>query len=139
MATLMLLANEGVDSDLKDYYGATPLSIAVRNCREEVVKLLLATGRVNVKSPDCFGRTPLWWARKAGNADIAQLLFDCAETRDISACESVTLLDRDPASNDEESGWCDVCTLETVEDEPYYECGICNEGDLIICLVSGAM
>ncbi|KAH7462318.1 hypothetical protein FOMA001_g18690 [Fusarium oxysporum f. sp. matthiolae] len=38
-----ILSHESIDLDQKDHYGSTLLSIAVRHCRTDVVKVLLAT------------------------------------------------------------------------------------------------
>ena len=38
-----------------------------------VVRLLLATGKVDVDSKDQGGRTPIMWAGKEGHADVVQL------------------------------------------------------------------
>ena len=96
--------------------------------------MLLATGRVDFGSKDCFGRTPLWWARKCGNTDIAQLLLDYAEVRGIPVYESDVPTAVGLAPNDEASGWCDVCTLNILKDDFYYVCEICNDGLFYICL-----
>ncbi|KAI0883149.1 ankyrin repeat protein [Annulohypoxylon maeteangense] len=58
-----------------DYYGSTPLSIAVRFGHEKSVTLFLDTGKVDVNSRDNFGRTPLWWATKRGYSHISKLLM----------------------------------------------------------------
>jgi len=128
---MTFLNNECVDPDPKDHYGSTPLSIAARNCRIEVVKKLLATRRIDFDSQDCFGHTPLWWARRRGNAGIAQVLL---EKRGISACEGEAPVVACLTSDDETSGWCDICTLNIPKDEVYYQCGVCSGGDFYICL-----
>ncbi|RYC81153.1 hypothetical protein BFJ63_vAg15952 [Fusarium oxysporum f. sp. narcissi] len=71
----LLLATEGVDVNLKDDYGRTPLSWASENGHEEIVKLLLATEGVDVDSKDDYGRTPLSWAAGKGHVDIVKLLL----------------------------------------------------------------
>jgi ankyrin repeat protein len=131
---MVLLTNKLVDPETKDHYGATPLLIAARHSRTEVVKWLLGTGCVDFDSRDCFGRTPLWWARKTGNADLVQLLLDSAETRGISVYESDAPLEVGLTPNNGASKWCDVCTLSILEDDAYYECEVCHRGDFDICL-----
>ena len=96
--------------------------------------MLLATWRVDFDSRDCFGQTPLWWARRRGNADIAQLLLENAEKRGISLCEDEAPLAAGLTSNDKTSRWCNVCTLNIPKDEVYYQCEVCNGGDFDICL-----
>ncbi len=60
VAFQLLLEDKRVKLEVKDYYGSTPLSVAVRNGREQTAKLLLATEKVDMNSEDNFGRTPLW-------------------------------------------------------------------------------
>ncbi|KAL8365148.1 hypothetical protein RB595_004117 [Gaeumannomyces hyphopodioides] len=93
----LLLATGKVDVESKDKQGRTPLSWAAAsgqvdaksrykdyrrmrpsraagNGHEAVVKLLLATGKVNVESKDEQGRTPLSWAAASGHEAVAKLL-----------------------------------------------------------------
>jgi ankyrin repeat protein len=42
-----------------------------------VVKLLLATDRVDPDSKDSNGRTPLWWAAGNGHEAVVKLLESC--------------------------------------------------------------
>ncbi|KAK1984923.1 ankyrin repeat-containing domain protein, partial [Colletotrichum cereale] len=70
-----LLTWSVMDSDLKDHWGTTPLSLAARRGHIEVVGSLLGTNTVEVNSRDQFGRTPLWWARRSGHPTVAQLLL----------------------------------------------------------------
>ncbi|KAH7116582.1 hypothetical protein B0J13DRAFT_571237 [Dactylonectria estremocensis] len=130
---MALLSHDSVDPDQEDHYGSTPLSIAVRNCRTEIVKVLLATGQVTLDSKDRFGRTSWWWARRCGNSDIEQALLDCAEKRGIAVCDNDELIEASPISKDQTFRWCDVCTLSIPEDEVFYHCEVCNGGDFDIC------
>ncbi|KAL8364811.1 hypothetical protein RB595_003878 [Gaeumannomyces hyphopodioides] len=66
----------GTEIDIGDEKGRTPLSYAVCNGYEAVVKLLLATGRVDVDSKDeRYGRTLLSHAAEKGREAIVKLLL----------------------------------------------------------------
>jgi ankyrin repeat protein len=59
IVAMAILSHKAIDVDQKGHYGSTLLSIAVRNCLTQIVKVLLATGQVNFDTQDCFGGT-LW-------------------------------------------------------------------------------
>ncbi|KAL8364889.1 hypothetical protein RB595_003936 [Gaeumannomyces hyphopodioides] len=64
----------GIDS--KDEVGRTPLSWAAGNGHEAVVKLLLATGKVDIESNNNWdGQTPLSWAARNGHEAVVKLLL----------------------------------------------------------------
>ena len=70
------LLDKGADLESKDNYGRTPLSLAASYEHEAVVKLLLATGKVDVDSKDKNGsRTPLSYAAENGHEGIVKLLL----------------------------------------------------------------
>lgn len=133
---MILLSKESVEADPKDHYGLTPLSIAARYQRIEVIKRLLRTGRVDINSQDSFGRTPLWYARESGNAETARLLLDCAEKRGMSACHDelpTNAVSREPG-DEIVTRICDVCTFGVREHEVYYHCRICDNDDYDVCM-----
>lgn len=66
---------DGVDPDYKDRHNRTPLSWAVGNGHELVMKLLLAEDGVNPDSKDENNRTPLWWAVNRGCEGAVKLLL----------------------------------------------------------------
>jgi ankyrin repeat protein len=74
----LLLANDGIDPDLKDgQYGQTPLSWAAQEGHKAVVKQLLETGKVDVDSKDSqYGQTPLLRAAQGGHEEVVKLLLD---------------------------------------------------------------
>ncbi|KAI3571382.1 ankyrin repeat-containing domain protein, partial [Fusarium oxysporum f. sp. albedinis] len=57
IVAMAILSHKAIDVDQKGHYGSTLLSIAVRNCLTQIVKVLLATGQVNFDTQDCFGGT----------------------------------------------------------------------------------
>ncbi|KAI9773365.1 MAG: hypothetical protein M1840_007580 [Geoglossum simile] len=66
----------GHNPDLWDSYGRTPLLWAAEKGHEAVVKLLLATEKVDVDSKDgTWGRTPLSWAAEKGHEAVVKLLL----------------------------------------------------------------
>jgi ankyrin repeat protein len=91
MTGLHLAAYFGVDDavrdllssnspDLKDSYSRTPLSYAAENGHEGIVKLLLATDKVDIDAKDGLGQTPLLYAAENGHEGIVKLLLEKALT-----------------------------------------------------------
>jgi ankyrin repeat protein len=76
-STGLLLDTDKVDGDLnaKDTYGQTPLSRAAQNGREDIVKFLLKSKKVNVDAEDEDGTTPLLWAVQNRHREISELLL----------------------------------------------------------------
>ena len=81
----VLLGQEGVDPNIVDHSGRTPLSWAAgpwlwprgtSEGRERVVKMLLERNDVNPDSPDKTGRTPLSWAAENGCERAVQMLLE---------------------------------------------------------------
>ena len=64
----------GVDVNVKDKYGDTPLHEAARYGHEEIVELLIAKG-ADVNAKQKYGETPLHNAAHGGHKEIAELLI----------------------------------------------------------------
>ena len=77
-----------VEADPKDGHHQTPLSWAVRNRHETIVKLLIERDDVDANSKDVDGRTPLSWALRYKHEMVAKLLRSvsqkCWSTHDIN-------------------------------------------------------
>lgn len=70
-----LLTVPNIEPDLVNNYGRTPLSFAAACGRLEIVRLLLAQqGRVNARSVDSLGRTPVDRARLNGEDAVVREL-----------------------------------------------------------------
>jgi len=70
----MLLA-EGADPDLRNDYGATPMTVAAEHGAYPVMKALVDAGG-NIESPNGEGQTLLMAVARTGNTDTAALLLD---------------------------------------------------------------
>ncbi|KAI9774751.1 MAG: hypothetical protein M1839_001618, partial [Geoglossum umbratile] len=74
--TIMGLLKKEYNPDLQDSYGRTPLSWAAEKGHETVVKLLLATEKVDLDSKDfLYERTPLSWVVEKGHEAVVKLLL----------------------------------------------------------------
>lgn len=142
-AAKLLLQQKEINPDIGDHYGTTPLSLAARvapslHCLE-MVKLLLETGRVDDASTDCFGRTPLWWARSARNRDVEALLMEYAGQKDVSeVCrEDFPRGIYESEMHGADVYYCDICYRYLKRDTSgcmsWYTCQSCNGGDCDIC------
>jgi ankyrin repeat protein len=134
----LLLAVNRVDVDSRDYYNSTLLSIAARMGRGDAVALFLTKGHaLNIE--DNFGRTPLWWAKKNGYPEIADLLLKKSRENGIFIQEDGLPTTAISVLADITSRWCDVCVLGILKEDVYYHCSICNGGDFDICKECFAM
>jgi ankyrin repeat protein len=134
----LLLAINRVDADSRDYYNSTLLSVAARMGRGDVVALFLTKGlALNIE--DNSGRTPLWWAKKNGYPEIADLLLKKSRENGIFIQEDDLPITTIPVLADATSRWCDVCILGILEKDTYYHCSVCIDGDFDICKECFAM
>ena len=70
-----LLLSQGARVDVREH-GFTPLLVAAQLGHTEVCKLLLKTGKANVKETTPNGFTPLLLAAHDGNTEVCKLLLD---------------------------------------------------------------
>ncbi len=75
-----------VDPDVRGWQDCTPLICAAKSGHESSVRLLLATGRVNVNAVDEAGGTSLLYAARNGHESVVRAILDRVdvnvETRD---------------------------------------------------------
>jgi ankyrin repeat protein len=69
------LLKHGINPDLGDDDGRTPLSQTAGQGHNAMLDLLLGQDNVDPDSKDNVGRTPLWWAAKYGHASVVQSLL----------------------------------------------------------------
>jgi ankyrin repeat protein len=127
----VLLATNRVDVDSKDYYNSTPLSIAARMGHKNVVAFLLTKCHA-LNAQDNFGRTPLWWAKRTGYPEIADLLEKCEENGIIIQEDDLPTATIS-AFADRTFRYCDVCMLDISEKDIYYYCKFCSNQGFDIC------
>ncbi|MGB7326778.1 MAG: ankyrin repeat domain-containing protein, partial [Rubripirellula sp.] len=82
---------DGVDPDVPNAYGVTPLSVACTYGRTEVVKVLLAAG-ADANKEIAGGETPLMTAARTGNATIVQMLIESGAVTDETERRGQTAL-----------------------------------------------
>jgi ankyrin repeat domain-containing protein 50 len=70
-----VLLTVGANVNAKGKLGRTPLSCAVEEGHEAVVRLLLAHSDVEADSKDKYSRTPLWRAAEGGHEALVRLLL----------------------------------------------------------------
>ncbi|KEZ39997.1 1-alkyl-2-acetylglycerophosphocholine esterase [Scedosporium apiospermum] len=73
-----LLVEKGADVETTGSSGQTLLATAVAGGREAIVRLLLATGRIDVNSRNHSGQTALWIAAERGHTTIVGLLLNAS-------------------------------------------------------------
>lgn len=89
--TAWISIREGAFPDAGDESGLTAMSIAAMNGHEEMVHLLLETGKVDLNAVDFeLGRGPLGWAAGNGHAGVVQLLLESGLV-DVNSSDSLFL------------------------------------------------
>ncbi|KAJ4005579.1 hypothetical protein NW766_011129 [Fusarium irregulare] len=76
MEIVDFLLNEGVNAEVKDNNGRTPLAYAAMKGSQEVTRRLLGIDAVNPDSKDNEGKTPFYWAIFSNQGAIARILND---------------------------------------------------------------
>jgi ankyrin repeat protein len=77
----------GVDLNLGDSEGMTPLACAAAEGREGAVKILLGVEEVDVEARDKKGATPFAWAAGNGHEGVVRMLMDSGKV-DVAAVDS---------------------------------------------------
>lgn len=85
-ATVHFLLKSGVDKDLQDEDGATPLIYSLRTDSLQCVKLLIAA-KANVNLADSSGKTPVFWAVNRNSLGCLRLLAGAGA--DLDAAEAI--------------------------------------------------
>ncbi|SPO00191.1 related to ankyrin [Cephalotrichum gorgonifer] len=116
----------------KDRFGSTPLFAATRNGQEGVVSHLLGVEGACADFYDGFGRSLLWWAKRSGNAEVAEAVLQFAERRGIQLCGDDLAAEPSPMANDSPWWWCDVCTRPMSAARTRYSCLLCHDFDLCL-------
>lgn len=78
------LLDAGIDPNVQDRYGNTPLAIATDYGRIEIVRVLLEAG-ADPNLQDRSGYTPIIYTGIFGQTEIAELLIDYGA--DLNACD----------------------------------------------------
>ena len=91
ISQLTCLINAGINVNVTNEHGLTPLHLAAYKGYEKIFQLLVkAEADVNVT--DEYGFTPLYYAAMYGHADIVEALFNAEAKLDTRDCEGRTVL-----------------------------------------------
>jgi ankyrin repeat protein len=74
-AMALLLSRPGIEPDMRDWIGRSPLWYAASEGHVRVVQQLLDTGLVDLKAKTANGRNLLWWPCHNGFVDVVRLLL----------------------------------------------------------------
>ena len=115
---------------LRDRWGSSPLSAAVRNGHAEVVELLLPFADAT-ESSGGLKQSLAWWASKSGCPRVVEQVRQWAQNMGLSTCESDLEVSCNKGDFDTD-GWCNICTRDLPFDAAAYQCNVCDDFD--ICL-----
>ncbi|KLP05969.1 Uncharacterized protein LW94_10021 [Fusarium fujikuroi] len=121
-----LLAEEGVNPDTTDWIGSTALFAAVANGHLHIAELLI-TSCAAVEMQAGVGQNLIWWAFRAGNPKLVQLLVEHAESGGTRISDDHINNDAISIPFDHEAPWCDACTL-SIREGCRYSCSVCDWG-----------
>lgn len=86
------LLSQSADVNEKDSHERTPLHLTACTGNEEILKLLLETGKVDVNEKDGEGETPLQIAAFNGNQEVLKLLIDAGADVNVKDGNDNTIL-----------------------------------------------
>ncbi|CZR48711.1 uncharacterized protein FPRO_03968 [Fusarium proliferatum ET1] len=129
VAKLIIASSQPQKLDEADHWGSTLLSVAARYGGIGIIRALINTGAVNVKSSDKFGRTAAWWASRNYDA-VAKLLSGTDGHRDLGtdAHDGEAVQDQGL----ETGFYCDICWLN-ISGQTHLGCSVCNGGNFDVC------
>ncbi|KAF3927190.1 Ankyrin-3 [Dactylellina cionopaga] len=134
-AVVKLLLGKGVEVDLGDNLGRTPLSCAAEGGHERIVQLLLTNGKLDCNSGDHYGATPLSLAARLGHSAVVELLlaqegvdFDCTDKLGRNALAWAAMKDQTNVvqllvNKYKERGMSEPSLDTTIRSEPYFDSG----------------
>ncbi|CEI70939.1 hypothetical protein FVEN_g9691 [Fusarium venenatum] len=125
-AARVLLSEWRVNPGVRDWMGLTALFAAVANGHLHVTKLLITSG-ATVEMQGGIGHSLTWWALRAGNPELLQLLVEHTETIGTRISDDSIPNDLVSTPFDHEAPWCDACTL-SIHGGCCYSCSVCDRG-----------
>ncbi|EWZ28911.1 hypothetical protein FOZG_17466 [Fusarium oxysporum Fo47] len=97
--------------------GSTALFAAVANGHLHVAKLLITSGAA-VEMQGSVGQSLIWWAFRAGNTELIQLLVEHGETVGTRIYDDHIPNDLVSPPFDHEAPWCDACLGQSYLGDP---------------------
>lgn len=139
----LILSEPSVNIFARDFYDATPLSMAARFGDNDTLRKILTrcdgTTAQLITTQDKLGRSPVMWAALKGHNSTRKFLLESCRTlglmeeRDVFA-PLVIPSGLAPSETRKEQGIsCDVCFVDIWRCEPYYTCGECLRGHFVCC------
>jgi hypothetical protein len=135
---MYLLSLKQVSLDAADLHGKSLQYWLDRHGTDEIKLLFKVLNQLQDKigSPRLFRRVLKLWLEQIGEKDVKFFIrnIDPSILREEEAQKEDKVRPKEvQRANDGFVSWCDVCTLNVLDKQPYFLCQICDNGRFVVC------